>query len=106
MLEVHYNNPTLRKAIDSSGIRLHLTPVLRPNEAGIFVSGVAVSPLHLIPPRQMEYATAGYCNPDCTDKVNIYLNIIFPIIIITKLIMPFRRLRHQAVKVHCASFFN
>ncbi|XP_011301507.1 MOXD1 homolog 1 [Fopius arisanus] len=69
MLEVHYNNPTLKKAIDSSGIRLHLTPVLRPNEAGIFVAGVAVSPLHLIPPRQREYATAGYCSPDCTEKL-------------------------------------
>ncbi|XP_063985800.1 MOXD1 homolog 1 [Diachasmimorpha longicaudata] len=69
MLEVHYNNPTYKKAIDSSGIRLHLTPVLRPHEAGIFVAGVAVSPLHLIPPHQKEYATAGYCSPDCTNKL-------------------------------------
>ncbi|XP_044004741.1 MOXD1 homolog 1 [Aphidius gifuensis] len=77
MLEVHYNNPSLKKAIDSSGIRLHLTPNLRPQEAGIFVTGMAVSPLHLIPPKQKEYATAGYCTPSCTgtlfpeDGVNV-----------------------------------
>lgn len=66
MLEVHYNNPSMRKVVDSSGVRLHLTPKLRPQEAGILVAGVAVSPLHLIPPKQKEYATAGYCTPHCT----------------------------------------
>lgn len=70
MLEVHYNNPSMRKVVDSSGVRLHLTPKLRPQEAGILVAGVAVSPLHLIPPKQKEYATAGYCTPHCTHTVN------------------------------------
>lgn len=70
MLEVHYNNPSMKKVVDSSGIRLHLTPKLRPQEAGILVAGVAVSPLHLIPPKQREYATAGYCTPHCTNTVN------------------------------------
>ncbi|XP_034951630.1 MOXD1 homolog 1 [Chelonus insularis] len=69
MLEVHYNNPSKRTAIDSSGVRLHLTPILRPQEAGIFVTGVAVSPLHFIPPEQKQYATAGYCNTQCTEKL-------------------------------------
>ncbi|CAK9798814.1 MOXD1 homolog 1 [Anthophora plagiata] len=69
MLEVHYNNPTMKKVVDSSGVRLHLTPKLRPEEAGILVAGVAVSPLHLIPPRQKEYATAGYCTPHCTNTM-------------------------------------
>lgn len=77
MLEVHYNNPTLKKAIDSSGLRLHLTPNLRLQEAGIFVTGIAVTPLHFIPPKQKEYASAGYCTPSCTgtlfpeDGVNV-----------------------------------
>ncbi|XP_070166863.1 MOXD1 homolog 1-like [Polyergus mexicanus] len=71
MLEVHYNNPSMKKVIDSSGVRLHLTPKLRPQEAGILVAGVAVSPLHLVPPKQKEYATAGYCTPHCT-------NMMFP----------------------------
>ncbi|KAG7210089.1 hypothetical protein KM043_011660 [Ampulex compressa] len=69
MLEVHYNNPSMKKVIDSSGVRLHLTPNLRPQEAGILVAGVAVSPLHLVPPRQKEYATAGYCTPHCTNTM-------------------------------------
>jgi len=69
MLEVHYNNPTKRKVYDSSGVRLHFTSQLRPQEAGILVTGVAVSPLHLVPPRQKEYATAGYCTPHCTNTV-------------------------------------
>nr|XP_012139570.1 PREDICTED: MOXD1 homolog 1 [Megachile rotundata] len=69
MLEVHYNNPAMKKVVDSSGVRLHLTPKLRPQEAGILVAGVAVSPLHLIPPKQKEYATAGYCTPHCTNTM-------------------------------------
>lgn len=69
MLEVHYNNPTLKRVNDSSGIRLHLTPELRPQEAGILVTGVAVSPLHLVPPKQKAYATAGYCTPNCTNAM-------------------------------------
>ncbi|XP_076240540.1 MOXD1 homolog 1 [Calliopsis andreniformis] len=69
MLEVHYNNPSMKKIADSSGVRLHLTPKLRSEEAGILVAGVAVSPLHLIPPKQKEYATAGYCTPHCTNTM-------------------------------------
>ncbi|XP_053974730.1 MOXD1 homolog 1 [Hylaeus volcanicus] len=69
MLEVHYNNPGMKEVKDSSGIRLHLTPNLRPQEAGILVAGVAVSPLHLIPPQQKEYATAGYCTSHCTNTM-------------------------------------
>ncbi|XP_058803916.1 MOXD1 homolog 1 [Phymastichus coffea] len=69
MLEVHYNNKMGRKVIDSSGVRLHLTPNIRKMEAGILVAGVAVSPLHMVPPQQKEYATAGYCTPQCTEKM-------------------------------------
>ncbi|XP_018370412.1 PREDICTED: MOXD1 homolog 1 [Trachymyrmex cornetzi] len=66
MLEVHYNNQMLKNVNDSSGVRLHLTEKLRPKEAGILVTGVAVSPLHLIPPQRKEYATVGYCTSECT----------------------------------------
>jgi len=69
MLEVHYNNPTMKKVTDSSGLRLFLTPKLRPQEAGILVTGVAVSPFHMVPPQQKEYATVGYCTPHCTNEV-------------------------------------
>ena len=75
MLEVHYNNKHGRQVMDSSGVRLHLTPNTRKMEAGIMVAGVAVSPLHMVPPQQKEYATAGYCTPQCTSKVCILLRI-------------------------------
>ncbi|KYQ53019.1 MOXD1 like protein 1 [Trachymyrmex zeteki] len=77
MLEVHYNNPMLKNVNDSSGVRLYLTEKLRPQEAGILVTGVAVSPLHLIPPQRKEFATVGYCTSACTqimfpeDGINI-----------------------------------
>lgn len=77
MLEVHYNNPSQRKVIDSSGVRLHFTSKLRSQEAGILVTGVAVSPLHLVPPKQKEYATAGYCTPHCTNTVIKESAIVF-----------------------------
>ncbi|XP_043468959.1 MOXD1 homolog 1 [Leptopilina heterotoma] len=69
MLEVHYNNPGHKKIIDSSGVRIHYTSNLRKNEAGILVAGVAVTPLHVVPPRQKKYATAGYCTQDCTNMM-------------------------------------
>ncbi|XP_014227450.1 MOXD1 homolog 1 [Trichogramma pretiosum] len=69
MLEVHYSNRDGRRVVDSSGVRLYLTPDLRPMEAGILVAGVAVSPMHMVPPQQREYATAGYCTPQCTEKM-------------------------------------
>ncbi|XP_011497249.1 PREDICTED: MOXD1 homolog 1 [Ceratosolen solmsi marchali] len=69
MLEVHYNNKISKQTIDSSGVRLYLTSNLRKMEAGILVAGIAVSPLHMVPPQQKEYATAGYCTPQCTNKM-------------------------------------
>ena len=79
MLEVHYNNPNRDPVVvDSSGVRLHLSPKLRPQEAGVLVTGVAVSPLHLVPPKQKEYATVGYCTGDCTSEMLPYdgINVI------------------------------
>uniref|UniRef100_A0A8D8VXJ3 MOXD1 homolog 1 n=1 Tax=Cacopsylla melanoneura TaxID=428564 RepID=A0A8D8VXJ3_9HEMI len=69
MLEVHYDNPTLRKAVHTAGLKIHYTNQLRPNDGGVFISGVAVSPLQIIPPRQTEYKTAGYCDNECTNAV-------------------------------------
>lgn len=51
--------------------RLHYTNKLRENEGGIFMTGVAPSTLHFIPPYQKEYKTAGYCSLDCTKEVGI-----------------------------------
>lgn len=69
MLEVHFDNPDERNAVDTSGLKLHYTSELRENEAGVLVTGVAPSTLHFIPPYQTEYKTAGYCSIDCTKEV-------------------------------------
>ncbi|XP_060522348.1 MOXD1 homolog 1 [Cylas formicarius] len=69
MLEVHFDNPSMKTATDTSGIRLHYTNRLRENEGGILITGVAPSTLHFIPPFQKEYKTAGYCSIGCTKEV-------------------------------------
>ncbi|XP_025190486.1 MOXD1 homolog 1-like [Melanaphis sacchari] len=71
MLEVHYDNPTLKKVMDNSGVRVYYTEDLRPNDAGIMAVGMAVSPMHIVPPKQFAYKTASLCDKDCT-------NVIFP----------------------------
>jgi len=57
-------------ARDNSGIRVHFTEELRQYDGGVMTVGTAVTPLHLIPPRQPAYATAGYCTDECTSKVS------------------------------------
>ncbi|KAJ1521461.1 hypothetical protein ONE63_003129 [Megalurothrips usitatus] len=69
MLEVHYDNPSLKRLRDNSGLRIHYTPNLRPHDAGILSTGIAVSPLHMIPPQQKAYTTFGYCPSPCTNKL-------------------------------------
>lgn len=73
MLEVHFDNPSMKKAVDTSGLRLHYTHKLREHDGGILVTGVAVSTLHVVPPQQTEYRSAGYCSFDCTREVNLHL---------------------------------
>jgi len=57
-------------ARDNSGIRVHFTEELRQYDGGVMTVGIAVTPLHLIPPQQAQYATAGYCTDECTSKVS------------------------------------
>lgn len=70
MLEVHFDNPLMKSATDTTGLRLHYTSELRQNEGGILITGVAPSTLHFIPPYQKEYKTAGYCSLNCTQEVS------------------------------------
>ncbi|XP_030383547.1 MOXD1 homolog 1 [Scaptodrosophila lebanonensis] len=71
MLEVHYDNPNGLHAVDHSGFRIHYTHHLRPNDAGIMISGVSVSDTQLIPPGQKLYRNVGICGPSCS-------NVMFP----------------------------
>lgn len=57
--------------MDNSGVRVYYTEHLRTNDAGIMAVGMAVSPVHIVPPRQSAYRTASLCDKDCT-------NVMFP----------------------------
>lgn len=57
--------------VDNSGVRVYYTERLRANDAGIMAVGTAVSPVHIIPPRQSAYRTSSLCDKDCT-------NVMFP----------------------------
>uniref|UniRef100_A0A673AUS3 Dopamine beta-hydroxylase n=1 Tax=Sphaeramia orbicularis TaxID=375764 RepID=A0A673AUS3_9TELE len=66
-LEVHYHNPLIiSDRRDSSGIRLHYTPSLRPFDAGIMELGLVYTPLMAIPPKQQTFYLSGYCTSKCT----------------------------------------
>ena len=69
-METHYDNPTLRAgAIDDSGIRMTLTPTLRPQEAGLLEIGVQVNEFQVIPPYQQAFVSKGYCAESCIREV-------------------------------------
>ncbi|RVE65659.1 hypothetical protein OJAV_G00118940 [Oryzias javanicus] len=66
-LEVHYHNPLIVAGRrDSSGIRLHYTPRLRPYDAGIMELGLVYTPVMAIPPKQRTFYLTGYCTSKCT----------------------------------------
>ncbi|CAB3368735.1 Hypothetical predicted protein [Cloeon dipterum] len=67
MLEVHYNNPELKSDwIDSSGIKLLVTPTLRPLDAGVMELGLEYIDKMAIPPSQPSFLLSGYCISECT----------------------------------------
>ncbi|XP_071802043.1 dopamine beta-hydroxylase-like [Asterias amurensis] len=69
MLQVHYNNLGHREGVlDSSGIRFHYTPFLRPHDAGILEVGATYSPNLSVPPTSTSFYLTGYCAPDCTHQ--------------------------------------
>ncbi|XP_069961322.1 DBH-like monooxygenase protein 1 [Cherax quadricarinatus] len=68
MLEIHYDNPSLKPGIvDSSGVRIMYTQKLRRYDAGILTLGHTVSPTHIIPPGQ-NWNTVAHCTAACTEK--------------------------------------
>ncbi|KAG6444520.1 hypothetical protein O3G_MSEX003409 [Manduca sexta] len=67
MLEVHYNNPELRKDwVDSSGIVLHVTGNRRKYDAAIMELGLEYTDKMAIPGGQKAFPLTGYCIPQCT----------------------------------------
>lgn len=67
MLEIHYNNPhKVSTAIDSSGIRLFISPKLRQFDIGILELGLEYIDKNSIPPKQPNFSLTGYCVSECT----------------------------------------
>ncbi|XP_047468824.1 DBH-like monooxygenase protein 1 [Penaeus chinensis] len=65
MMEIHYDNPQLRKGVaDGSGLRILHTERTRAHDAGVLQLGHYVTPLEVIPPR-MNWLTVGHCSADC-----------------------------------------
>ena len=71
---MHWNNPLLVDNYrDSSGLTLHMTPNLRPNEAGMMLIGQSTL---VIPPGREKFTANSTCSSECTEKKmkgNIYL---------------------------------
>lgn len=75
MLEIHYDNPNAKRVLDHSGMRIHYTRNLRPNDAGMMITGVSVSDTQMIPPGQKSYRNVGICGPSCSSVVSICCNV-------------------------------
>ncbi|XP_077992069.1 DBH-like monooxygenase protein 1 homolog [Glandiceps talaboti] len=69
LMETHYDNPDFRDTfIDSSGIRIYYTPVLRDNDAAVMEIGNLVTLGHFIPPGATDFVTNGHCPKECLSK--------------------------------------
>ncbi|XP_022806766.1 DBH-like monooxygenase protein 1 [Stylophora pistillata] len=70
LLEMHYDNPSNTPGrVDSSGIRIYYTDKLRKYDSGIMSVGVRVNNWHIIPPKQKDWVSVGYCTAECTESI-------------------------------------
>ncbi|GCC25601.1 DBH-like monooxygenase protein 1 homolog isoform X1 [Chiloscyllium punctatum] len=69
MMEIHYDNVNYQEGyVDSSGLKLLYTPVLRKYDAGVIETGVWVSLYHMIPPNMPSYISQGHCTMECLEE--------------------------------------
>ncbi|KAL4218772.1 DBH-like monooxygenase protein 1 [Mactra antiquata] len=69
IMETHFDNPHRKNdMLDDSGIRITITPTLRPHEAGMLTIGHSVGPYQVIPPGLENYVTKGYCSAECLNE--------------------------------------
>ncbi|XP_043539204.1 DBH-like monooxygenase protein 1 homolog isoform X2 [Chiloscyllium plagiosum] len=69
MMEIHYDNVNSQEGyVDSSGLKLLYTPVLRKYDAGVIETGVWVSLYHMIPPNMPSYTSQGHCTMECLEE--------------------------------------
>ena len=56
--------------VDSSGIRLTVSPTLRPHDGGVMELGLEYTDKMAIPPGQARFDLTGYCISECTEVVS------------------------------------
>ena len=68
------NNCSVRSCldfVDNSGVRLTLTPTLRPHDAGILFIGAFEKKSQVIPPYQQSFVTTAFCPTACMHQVRL-----------------------------------
>ncbi|XP_052790852.1 DBH-like monooxygenase protein 1 [Mya arenaria] len=66
-MQIHYDNPEARSDIlDSSGLRITITPDLRSQEAGMLEIGMIANIRQVIPPGEKDFVSSGHCHSGCT----------------------------------------
>ncbi|XP_023242126.1 DBH-like monooxygenase protein 1 [Centruroides sculpturatus] len=65
LLEVHYDNPSLKTAVDNSGLRITYTPKLRKYDSSVLATGNLWYPCMFVPPKQKEFVISGHVAPSC-----------------------------------------
>ncbi|CAH3194021.1 unnamed protein product [Porites evermanni] len=69
LLEMHYDNPgNIKGQEDSSGVTLYYTDELREYDSGIVSVGRKVDEWFIIPPKQKNWMTIGYCTHECSES--------------------------------------
>jgi Copper type II ascorbate-dependent monooxygenase, C-terminal domain/Copper type II ascorbate-dependent monooxygenase, N-terminal domain len=69
-IEAHYDNPTGQDQQDMSGMRLYLTPTLRPLRGGSMVLGMATRNADFeLPPLEQAYSIQNICPSSLTDQL-------------------------------------
>lgn len=69
LLEMHYDNPQLIEgAQDNSGFSVYYTDKLRRYDSAIMAVGIGVSNWHIIPPKQENWLSVGYCMHQCSES--------------------------------------
>ncbi|KAH9491586.1 DBH-like monooxygenase protein 1 [Bulinus truncatus] len=69
ILELHYHNQEKKSAIvDSSGLRLYLTPNVRKYDAASLGIGALNDKYLIVPPLAQNFVYRGYCDASCTNR--------------------------------------
>lgn len=70
------NKMTISSAdwVDSSGVRMYLTPTLRRFDGGVMELGLEYTDKMAIPPQQPEFVLSGYCIAECTAVVRTFFS--------------------------------